>query len=75
MGALLQKYPQLIDRAQFFTLLQVLHTKQLDVRDNNSIRCIYEIQAILLDIEESLDVADQKETFNLWTLIGDSTLR
>ncbi|KAH1001561.1 hypothetical protein HUJ04_005561 [Dendroctonus ponderosae] len=75
VGALLQKYPQLIDRALFFQLLQVLHTKQLEVRDNNTIRCIYEMQAVLLDIEERLEASNQKETFNLWTLVGDSTLR
>ncbi|CAG9773154.1 unnamed protein product [Ceutorhynchus assimilis] len=73
VGALLKCYPNLIDAKLFLRLLQILHSLQLEVNDNNTMNYIYETQAILIDINGYFEITN--EITNLWKLIGDSTLR
>ncbi|XP_066254507.1 serine-protein kinase ATM isoform X2 [Euwallacea similis] len=76
VGSLLAKYPQLINDKLYLSLVKVLHSLQLEVRDSLTTSYIYETQSVLLDIEPHLDFKDEmKETENLWRLVGDSTLR
>ncbi|XP_066152379.1 serine-protein kinase ATM isoform X2 [Euwallacea fornicatus] len=76
VGSLLAKYPQLINDKLYLSLVKVLHSLQLEVRDSLTTSYIYETQSVLLDIEPLLGFKDEmKETENLWRLVGDSTLR
>lgn len=75
VGALVERYPELINKRLFLNLLQILHTLQLEVKDSNTMSYIYETQAILIDIESRLESGCESEIGNLWNLVGDSTLR
>ncbi|KAL1501124.1 hypothetical protein ABEB36_006509 [Hypothenemus hampei] len=72
--ALLHKYPTLINKHLYQNLIQTLHNLLLNTKEVNTIRCIYETQAILVEIEPNLNFYDD-EILNLWKLIGDAAMR
>ncbi|XP_050307938.1 serine-protein kinase ATM isoform X2 [Anthonomus grandis grandis] len=75
VGSVLKTYPQLVVKKTFLNLLQILHTLQLEVKDSDTVSHIYETQAVLIDIESTLEKGYEVEIETLWKLVGDSTLR
>lgn len=75
VGAALDKYPELVTEQSFMQLLRNLQLLQSKAKDNNTTRYIYELQAILVDVQKHLNLPYNEELSNLWKVIGKSTIR
>ncbi|XP_030759228.1 uncharacterized protein LOC115884724 [Sitophilus oryzae] len=73
-GALLDKYPEVIDGNLFLQLLKLLHSLQCEEKDTNTTNYIYECQGILIDVQNRLNFDSKDEIDSIWRLIGESTL-